>query len=374
MGWRSLDGTSRKYFPVASGSVPGIFGLGPTGGWLLYNLDGRVFAQRFDYERGELQGDAVSLVDGLGGGPKISASRTGTLAFRRSSITEQQLVWVSRDGRALGMVAEPGPIHNPRLSPDGRVVAYSLGPDIWLHDLARSASTRLTFDDGARPVWTPDGKNLIYDNLRDERTTQVVAMRAASGLGAETRVLERSGRLALAILNLSPDGEWAMVFDTPNIYFRSRTGEKKVPLVEADRANGGGGISPDGRWVLYLATTREGVQEVRVQPMPAEAGGRVGGGGKFQIGAGTQPRWRRDGKEIFYIAPGGRMMAVPVDSGPDYFRPGAPRPLFEVNFDPQGSQAEYDVTRDGQRFLIAQPVAGNDTPITVIMNWPRLLQ
>jgi Tol biopolymer transport system component len=162
---------------------------------------------------------------------------------------------------------------------------------------------------------------------------------------------------------------------------RSREESSKVVRIDDRQTERDGSISPDGRWLLY-SSVPSARREVLVQSVPKEAGGSATALGKRQISTagGSQPAWRRDGKEIFYIAPDGTMMAVPVESGDSFFRPGVPKPLFQtrLEFDPAYSVdlllRQYDVTPDGQRFLLNQHVADStDAPITVVVNWPKLL-
>ena len=137
-----------------------------------------------------------------------------------------------------------------------------------------------------------------------------------------------------------------------------------------------GSFSPDGRWMLY-ASSPAGRHEVFVQSLPAEVGGAPNAVAKFQISTagGSQPVWRADGKEIFYVALDGKMTAVPIEFGENFFRPGTPKPLFQTSLAAAPALRDYDVTPDGQRFLLNQPVAEpGGPPITVIVNWPKLLQ
>lgn len=166
------------------------------------------------------------------------------------------------------------------------------------------------------------------------------------------------------------------------IMIRSREDPNKVVRIQERDTERDGSISPDGRWLLY-SSVPAARREVLVQSVPREVGGSDGAVGKWQISTegGSQPVWRGDGKEIFFLAPDGTMMAVPVESSENSFRPGAPNPLFptRLEFDPgvdlNRFSRQYDVTRDGQRFLLSQHVAdATDAPITVVVNWPKLLE
>lgn len=153
---------------------------------------------------------------------------------------------------------------------------------------------------------------------------------------------------------------------------------KSVPVVDGESLSDGS-LSPDGRWLLYTFAPGGGRPEVFIQSLPKEAGGSPSAVGKWQISTGgTNPVWGADGKEIFYLALDGKLMVVPVESGENFFRPRAQRPLFQTGLNlRQGGQLvrDYDVTSDGQRFLLPQPVGDTgDIPITVIVNWPQLLK
>jgi hypothetical protein len=144
---------------------------------------------------------------------------------------------------------------------------------------------------------------------------------------------------------------------------------KSVPVTETASA-GLGSLSPDGRWLLYTLNFA-GRSEVFVRTLPKEAGGSAADGRRqITFSGGAEPKWRADGKEIFYLSPEGALMAVPVEFGENFFRPGTPQELFKTR-----EAMSFDATANGQRFLVNQPVAdSSDTPVTVILNWPRLLK
>jgi eukaryotic-like serine/threonine-protein kinase len=164
------------------------------------------------------------------------------------------------------------------------------------------------------------------------------------------------------------------------VAIQSREESSKIVRLQGRQTERDGTISPDGRWLLY-SSVPAARREVLVQSVPKGVGGAASAVGKWQISTagGSQPTWRADGKEIFFVAPDGMMMAVPIESGENFFRPGAPKPLFRTRlaFDPGSTNLvarEYDVTSDGQRFLLNQHVADStDAPITVVVNWPKLL-
>jgi eukaryotic-like serine/threonine-protein kinase len=155
-----------------------------------------------------------------------------------------------------------------------------------------------------------------------------------------------------------------------------RTGERKpIPFQEIAYQDQDGAISPDGRWLLY-SSEQTGRREIFVQSLPVAAGGSATGASKWKISTagGSRPAWRADGKEIFFVGADGKMMAVPVESGPLAFKPGVPKPLFQTRLEYDAVVRSFDVSSDGKRFLLAHPVAeGAAVPLTVILNWSTLL-
>jgi len=211
-----------------------------------------------------------------------------------------------------------------------------------------------------------------------------VVERPANGVGQEA-ILESNVGDNWAPASVSKDGKWLAVIEASPVHsvilLRSRGEPKKTVRIQEHESERDAVFSPDGRWLLY-STVPSSVREVLVQSVPKEAGGSATAVGKWQIstGGGSQPVWRADGKEIFYVARNGMMTAVPVEAGPDFFRPGTPKSLFQtrLEFDETRNGAsrarQYDVTADGQRFLLNQHVTdAADAPINIVVNWPKLL-
>jgi hypothetical protein len=196
--------------------------------------------------------------------------------------------------------------------------------------------------------------------------------RPASGIGRESTAATRTDS-SITPLCSSRDGRWLLVreggFGTEFLAMLSLTDGKAVPI-PGTGWSAGASLSPDGRWLAYEDTT-VGRPEVWVRSLPPEAGGSADAQGKFPISTagGSNPIWGASGKEIFYVSADGKMMAVPIESGPGFLRPGAPKPLFAAQV-----HYGYDVSSDGQRFLIAQaPEDTTAVPITIVSNWPKLL-
>ena len=382
----SLDGKTRRVLMPGGGESPASYARNPAGGgWILYIRGSQLMARSFDPGKGELTGDAAVVADSMFNGPSWSASANGFLAFRRIQTNQTQLTWFNRDGKPLGTDGDPGNFHAARISPDQKSLAFYNRPngrsaDIWLFDLTRGITSRFTSEPGryaAYPVWSPDGNHLLYWT----RTPNVLVKRPVNGIGPET-ILKSQPNTSWVPSGVSRDGRWVVVLEIGGarrrILLATWPDGKSVPLVEGE-SPGDGSLSPDGRWLLYKFAPGDGRAEVFVQSLPEEAGGSPSAVGKWQISTGgTSPVWRADGKEIFYLALDGKLMVVPVESGENFFRPGTQRPLFQTHLSVEGGRLfgrEYDVTPDGQRFLLTQPVADTgDVPITVIVNWPQLLK
>jgi Tol biopolymer transport system component len=303
------------------------------------------------------------------GSAAFSVSEDGTLIYQRPGRWDRQLVWFDRAGTQIGTLGEPAEyVEDPRFSPDGRYAAIArMDPearerDLWVLDAARGIASRLTSDPGLErfPVWSPDGTRLAFMATRGGPANLYVKL--ANGSGSEELLLESD--LWKFPLDWSPDGKSLLygAVDPKNrtdIWVLPLSGDRKPwPLLNSPFAENDSRFSPDGKWIAY-SSYETGRQEVFVQPFPPT-------GPKWQVsvGGGNSPRWRRDGKEIFYFQPESSRMAVEIrtDRG---FEAGVPRKLFET---PLGTGS--DVTGDGQRFLINMPHGENPvTPATVVLNW-----
>ena len=348
-------------------------------GWIFFRDTGKLLAQSFDEKSRTLLAAPVILADSVPTGPSYSASTNGVIAFRKASPNIQQLRWVSRDGRDLGALAAPGPIQTPRISPDRQSILYGSTPGpgivhIMLLDVASNSSSRVSSVASWNPLWTPDGRILFNQFAQDDPALiEIPAKGQKTPRTLSTRVLRPQ--------SMSADGQW-LLSATPIRGHQRLTISHLDPTVQpADLTTTHddqktGAISPNGRYIAY-AETASGRIEVFVTPNPGEKGGKLDSGEHRQISrsGGAQPAWRGDGKELYFLAPDGKMMAALVDSTTTPIRLGEPAPLFDT-FIPYDLRARgYDVTADGSKFLIVAP-AGNpgETPITVIFNWPKLLE
>jgi eukaryotic-like serine/threonine-protein kinase len=388
IGLGSLDGKSR--FLMTNPDSPGYYAPSREGkAYLLFVRRGQLMVQPFDVGTAALNGEPVPIAEPLQNGPSFSASENGVLIFRRSRGGQAQLTRYDREGKSLGTAGKAGRIFSPSISPDQKSVAFvqadGMNSDIWLFDEERGNTTRLTSGPGLAlyPVWSADGSRIAYYVRRSSE--RLVVERPASGIGKETTLyLHRATGAAYVPQSWSRDGRWLLLADLPeggSFYVlpmgpAASGGESKpFPLPETPSEGRHPSLSPDGRWLLY-SSTQTGSREVFVQSMPEQMGGPAAGA-KMQvsIAGGAQPAWRADGKEIFYLAVDGKMMSVPAESGPASLKLGVPKPLFQARLEFDSVQRQYDVSADGKRFLLAEPLEESaSVPITVVINWPALLE
>jgi Tol biopolymer transport system component len=348
-------------------------------GYLLFHRDGTLMAQPFDAAALETTGEATPIAEGVqfnpvNRGASFAASQTGVLTYRLGAgAPPKTLVWVDRKGIEEPLAAPSRGYQQPRLSPDGRRIAVQIedrGNQIWVYDLERETLTRLTFEGSQNEavIWTPDGKRVTY--YSNQAGPLNLFWQTADGSGGSERLTTSQG--SHAAMSWSSDGQRLAYTETitgdRDIFVLDMADKKAAPFLKTPFIEGGAQFSPDGRWIAYVSN-ESGRTEVYVQPYP-------GPGGKWQISAegGSEPIWNRNGRELFYRS-GDRMMAVPVTTG-ETFSSGRPQLLFERRYAsiqlPQ-TFAYYDVTPDGQRFLMVKETEQAGTPIEVILNWPALM-
>jgi Tol biopolymer transport system component len=348
-------------------------------GRLLFLREGTLMTQPFDAKRLALAGDPVPVAERVGSfrdGGFFSASANDVLVYRNAD--DSQISWFDRQGAMSGRVSEPGGFRGVALSPDGaRAVASRTDPhdaakaDLWLFDLARgTAATRLTAGSGIVefPVWSRDGKQIVFTFGNSQ-----LRQKLASGEGDEQELLRSPSAGLVRANSWSPDGRF-LLYDAagPNmrsldLLVRPDNGAKTVPFVQTAFNEQQGRFSPDGRWVAYVSN-QSGASDVYVRAFaPDFSAASAGTGGSVLVsrGGGTAPRWRGDGREIFYLAADGKMMAVDVAAAPE-FQAGTPKPLFQT---PAGAIVG-DVSADGKRFLLVSPAGPSaSAPFTVVLNW-----
>jgi Tol biopolymer transport system component len=344
-------------------------------GYLIYARQGALLAQPFDARRFRLSGEATTLAERVYyfNGPAqagFSMSRAGVVSWEKLR-NPSRVAWLDRSGRELEAIGLDGIVGSLRISPDGRTVAASVRDekvgtsDIWLYDLARKLPMRLTRDEGDEqvPVWSADGTT-IYFRGDQFGPPDLFEIRATSP-GAGAMLLRREG--VQHPEDASPDGrnliftEWSRQTDG-NLWLLplSAKGDPK-PLAQTPSYEAGARFSPDGRWVAFVSN-ESGAREIYL--MPADGSGeRI----RISSGGGGMPRWRRDGRELFFLDSRGWLAAVAVRPGasPD---PGTPALLFPLD----GEVRDYDIDLSGQRFLV-DVASAEAAPIGVLLNWPALL-
>jgi len=291
-----------------------------------------------------------------------------------------QLTWLDRSGKSIGTVGGPDDagLTNVELSPDGKQVAVQRfvngNWDIWLIDAVRGVPTRFTFDPAVdqRPIWSPDGRRVAFDSNR--KGVYDLYLKLSSGAGADELLLESDQTKGSA--DWSPDGRFLLYRSSDpqtgsDLWILPVSGDRKpLPFLKTSFDERNGQFSPDGKWIAYQSN-ESGRSEIYVQPFP-------GPGRKFQISTngGEQPRWNKNGKEIFYVSLDSMMMAAPVKLSPDgqSLEPRTPAALFPVRIAggplPGTYKQQYAVSADGQRFLVDLAVdEGAASPITIIYNW-----
>ena len=350
-------------------------------GYLLFLRDQTLMARRLDLRHLEVTGDATVVAERVAvndatNRAMFSASDSGTLLYQTGEIGGKwSLQWFGRDGKQSGSFAPPDNYLWPVFSPDGKrlaVVIFSGAQgtgDIWIFDLAAGVRTRLTFGPGLQmmPTWSPDGKTIIYASNR--KGPYHIYAKAADGSGPERAILETSNTNE-SPEDFSPDGRF-LVYGrhslspqqtSEGLWILPLSGDgKPSPVVQAT-SNVHAAVSPDGRWLAY-DSTESGRKEVYVTAFP-------GGGPKWQVStnSGFSARWRRDGKELFFLEQGGSLMAVDANTSGGSFRFGTPHFLFHVFPNQNGP---FDPTADGKKFLVngADQKAGSE-PATLVLNWP----
>jgi Tol biopolymer transport system component len=351
---------------------------------LLYLLDDTLVAQPFDANRAELSGEPVAVagsVSSWGAVPTwgwFDASTSGVLTYQEGeAFRGSELAWFDRRGARLSTVGKPGRYGQITLSPDERRVAVELstpeggGSDLWTMDLARGVATRVTFDPAIDidPVWSPDGRALVFSSDRDGSFRLY-----RKGLQGNEPVSPLGENLEAVFPEswLVDEKKLVFVMDpnaTQTIGLLPSDGNAEAELIlrkdfPVDEAQ----VSPDGRWLAYISQ-ESGQWEVYVEPFQ-----RVGDRVRVSPEGGGQPKWRGDGKELFYVSPDGRLMAVEVRAEEARIEVGLPVALF-AGVNPTPNTDHFAVTADGQRFLLTVPVEDDsEARIHVVLNWTSLLE
>jgi serine/threonine protein kinase/Tol biopolymer transport system component len=361
--------------------VPPASGIGH--GHILFLRETTLMAQPFDARTLQLAGDAFPVagqasMNSSGVQVAASASRNGVLVYLANSIRDSQLTWFDRSGKEQGKIGSHGDLSAVSLSPDEKIVAFGRPPGgVWLHELTRDVDTQFTFPPlvsyGA--VWSPDGGRIAFGASSGD-----LYRKDASGGGQEELLLPK-GNLKFPS-DWSYDGRYLLYTeDDPKTRYDlwilpdplgKSGGGTPVPFLRTEFSESQGQFSPDGRWVAYVSD-QSGQFEVYVRPFPSGAG-QV----KVSRNGGREPRWRRDGKELFYLEPDGlmhRLMTVPIQAASrPLFAAGASKPLFVFRvptFLTMYNSFPYSVAAGGQRFLVGTAVSTAEPTLNVILNWEK---
>jgi Tol biopolymer transport system component len=375
----SLDGKDKQLIALAHSS----FALGA--GQLFYaDYDGHLVSAPFDGKKGMIAGNATVFAGYVSVQPStyytaMTAARNDTLIYETSfGSSLSQLTWMDRSGKAISTLGNAVVQFNPTLSPDGSRVAVDISDpkasnvDIWLENISGAGSSRFTFDPAEEVVgvWSRDGKVLAYRSAGGSTGTNAYLMvKAASGLERSRGVLQFGASDDVIPNSWSLNDEQVLsTRQTANGAHLELVTVSSKSSVAFQRGTGNqvnGMISPDGKWAAY-ASDESGSWEIYVTTFPGAAG-------KWQVsrGGGTEPRWRGDGKEVFYIGPNGMLTAVPV-STLGSFATETPIPLFQFHGRAVISSTDvfsYDVSKDGKRFLVNRYVKPERIePLTIVQH------
>ncbi len=374
----------RALIPAHSNTIYVPASAGSSEGHLVFDLNGTLFAQRFDTKKILVSSERLPIAERIlryelfWRYSVFAASENGMVVYGSAAAIPSQLLWFDRFGRQTGSFGEPSlyesrssqGVGRLRISPDGRRLAATVfdsskrAADVWLYDFARGIRSRFTSgpSDNTDPVWSPDGEQIVFQS---DRKHQGDLYRKPTNGGNEEPILEGEGQRTAD--DWSPDGRFLALES------REPRGERRVSLLILAldgkgtlttflrrRADfGDARFSPDGRWLAFTSE-ESGRNEIYAAPFPGP-GGRV----QLSTSGGVMPRWRRDGKELFYLSADLRLMSVEIQTSGATLDAGVPKVLFE----PHPLPSFFDVSPDGQRFLLIPSGVEQSPPMTLVQNW-----
>jgi eukaryotic-like serine/threonine-protein kinase len=384
----SLDGKGSRI--LFHGSSPIAYAMGH----VLYLADNVLMARPFDPVKLDFTGEAVPIAEGVQFDSQFSngifsASENGALLYQQGKgSSAHSLLLFDRTGKQLGSLGESAPSSTPRFSPDGKSLVFDListntgKVDLWMMDIGSRNRTRLASDPlnlvSHSTVWSPDGTRLAYTSAKTGN--RAIYIRAVNQIAQEEERWETKDDMIAFAGDWTPDGKSLILTERP-----IRTGKQRVALLSADGKDGpvplldvpganvdSGQISPDGRWITFRSD-ESGKNEIYITSFPKPTG-------KLQvsIAGGVTPRWRRDGKELYYLAPDRKLMAVELKEISGSLQVASTRPLFEMfqtMFLTGAGFNQYDVTRDGNRIVVDSVITDESSaPLNLIVNWTAELK
>jgi len=361
-------------------------------GYLLFTRENTLMAQAFDASSGQIAGEPFPIADGVAISPRgpytaVAVSHNDVLVHVNAEGREaSQIAWVDRSGGTLGSASFSGRM--PAVAPDARTIAYARRGsgsswNVWLRDVARGSDLSLTSGPRSNnaPFWSPAGDRVLYRSAPADASELGLGDLYWADTGGGPQEALVTGPVNKIPTQWSKDGRWIVYTQNDpktawDVWVVPAAGEspdrKPIPFIQSDAYDFQGQLSPDSRWMAY-ASDESGQREVYVRPFPSGPGRW-----KLSIDGGSQPRWRGDGAELYFAAAAGKMMAVSVKATPGArptFEASVPTPLFDTRLYDGALAYEYDVTADGQRFVVNTNVAGAyATPLTVVVNWTAPLK
>ena len=355
-------------------------------GKLLYVRDGTLLAQPLDIGRLETKGEPVPVVPRVGisswQSHSLFSASEDLLVYAPAFAAPSQLLWLDRNGKTIGSVGDPGLYQAPRISPDGLKVAVDVLDltrniyEIWIYDVSTGVGSKFAFGawSNNNPVWSPMGDRIIFGTDRKAKGVRWDLWTKALD-GSSEEVFQESPDQRFPE-DWSRDGRF-LSFNTiraqgkrnNQIWILNMGGDHSAsPLSTEALVQNRSRFSPDGRWIAY-GSNESGRLEVYVRPFPS-----LGGRRQVSTAGGGEPQWRRDGKELFYLSPDNKIMAVPVNAD-STFRAGSPVALFAVHPSSSFYGTSYDASADGQKFLINSVSADQGSPpLSLMVHWPALLE